>query len=84
MPSTLEERLHRMRESAKDRMPAETRAVMHRATADLEASGQANRAIGVGDRAPDFELIDSAGGEHSLAAMLQDGPVVLTWFRGHW
>ena len=67
-----------------NKAPPEALAVMHRATDDLRASGIMDRAIGVGDPAPAFELADSTGATVSLAGLLAQGPLVLTWFRGHW
>ncbi len=41
-------------------------------------------ALNVGDKAPDFTLMDATGTEVKLSSLLQDGPVVLTWYRGGW
>ena len=38
----------------------------------------------VPDRAPDFTLPDQDGRPVTLATELQDGPVLLVFFRGHW
>lgn len=59
-------------------------ATMHRATAELRASGLADRAIAAGDRAPAFALADADGVVHSSAALLARGPLVLTFYRGVW
>ena len=80
----LEDRLHRIREGAKDRIPEAARQLMHDATEALEASGQAEHAIGVGDAAPGFQLADPSGAVHNLDDLRSSGPVVLTFFRGHW
>jgi peroxiredoxin len=40
--------------------------------------------MAVGDTAPDFTLPDAKGRQVSLATLLADGPVVLTWYRGGW
>jgi peroxiredoxin len=40
--------------------------------------------MAVGDKAPDFTLPDAKGQQVSLASLLQQGPVVLTWYRGGW
>lgn len=84
MTGMLEERLDRIRQGAAKRIPAEALEVMHRATTELEDSGQAERAVGTGDTAPRFALPDSQGRETSLSGLLQQGPLVLTFFRGHW
>ena len=39
--------------------PAEVQPLMHRATAELIASGAADQALGVGDKAPAFTLYDA-------------------------
>src|SRR3989304_4598747 len=53
---SLQERLDRIREGAKARIPAPMYEMMTKAVADLAASGQAARALKVGDRMPSFEL----------------------------
>ncbi len=82
--ATLEDRLSAIRQSAKERIPEESRERMHRATAELEASGAAARAVGEGDPAPRFELSDSQSVSVELLAALKPGPLVVTFFRGHW
>ncbi|HYG13412.1 MAG TPA: peroxiredoxin-like family protein, partial [Methylophilaceae bacterium] len=63
---------------------AETHAIMERATAELIASGQAGRALKAGDRAPQFGLIDQHGNIVSSTALLVQGPLVATFYRGIW
>ena len=46
--------------------------------------GVVDRALKVGDRAPDFELPDPAGKKVKLSELLARGPVVVTWYRGGW
>jgi peroxiredoxin len=81
---TLEERLKAIREGAVRRIAADHRERMHRAIEELNASGAVSRALSVGDQAPFFTLPDSGGDRVALAALLERGPVVLTFFRGHW
>jgi peroxiredoxin len=59
-------------------------AVMHKATADLIASGQTDRALNAGDRAPKFALPDAHGQTLRSADLIADGPLVLTFYRGVW
>ncbi len=59
-------------------------AVMHKATADLIASGQADRALKAGDRAPKFAFPDAHGQTLRSTDLIEDGPVVLTFYRGVW
>jgi hypothetical protein len=58
--------------------------IMHRATEDLRRSRLAERALKVGDLAPAFELTNQDGKLVRSADLLADGPLVVTFFRGHW
>ena len=58
--------------------------VMHRVTDELIASGQAERALRAGDRAPSFALPDPDGKPVSSADLLAKGPLVVTFYRGAW
>ena len=64
--------------------PAEIHEPMRRATAELIASGAAQRAVKVGDKAPTFKLPDADGKEVSSAELLKAGPLVVTFYRGFW
>jgi len=57
---------------------------MHRATADLIASGAAARALKAGDKAPAFALRDPDGETVSSAELLARGPLVVSFYRGVW
>ena len=58
---TLKQRLDRIRAGFAKQVPAETAAVMHRATDDLRASGILSRIPAPGVELPAFELPDSEG-----------------------
>src|SRR5215510_14246617 len=64
--------------------PAEIHEPMRKATAELIASGAAQRALKVGDKAPAFRLPDADGKEVSSAELLARGPLVVTFYRGFW
>ena len=66
------------------KMPPEIRAQMQRATADLIASGQAERARKVGDKFPDFTLSDPDGQPVRGKDLLLQGPLVVSFYRGVW
>ncbi len=66
------------------RVPPSVIETMHRATAELIASRQAERAKKAGDVAPAFILDDQDGRSVSSAALLGEGPLVLTFYRGVW
>jgi peroxiredoxin len=63
---------------------AEALDIMHRATAELVASGQALNARKAGDKAPEFALKDPDGNIVSLASLLANGPLVVSFYRGVW
>lgn len=64
--------------------PPEAIEKMHRATAELKASGAEEVALKAGDRAPDFTLFNQDHVPVALADLLRAGPVVVSFFRGHW
>jgi len=58
--------------------------IMHRATAELIASGAAQRALKVGDRTPNFALKDQTDAVVSSKDLLAQGPLVVSFYRGVW
>jgi len=57
---------------------------MRRATDQLIASAQAQRAKKAGDRAPEFVLADPDGEPVSMRELLAKGPLVISFYRGVW
>jgi peroxiredoxin len=57
---------------------------MQRGTAELIASGQAQRARKAGDPAPEFTLKDPDGRPVSSRELLAKGPLVVSFYRGVW
>ncbi|MFS2157438.1 peroxiredoxin-like family protein [Pseudomonas sp. Pseusp122] len=64
--------------------PPQVHATMKKATDALIASGQAERALRAGDKAPEFTLEDPDGNPVSSAELLAKGPLVLSFYRGVW
>ncbi|BCF93205.1 MULTISPECIES: peroxiredoxin-like family protein [Paraburkholderia] len=64
--------------------PPEVVDVFHRTTAELIATGQAERSLKVGDLAPTFTLANAEGEVVSSTEMLKQGPLVVTFYRGVW
>lgn len=58
--------------------------VMRRATAELRASGLAERALRAGEMAPPFRLADPEGRMVDSAELLARGPLVVSFYRGVW
>ena len=64
--------------------PQEAIETMHRATAELKASGIEKQALTVGDRAHSFALFNQDHVQVSSGDLLRQGPLVVSFFRGHW
>ena len=81
---TLAETLQGIREATDKRIPPERRAIMHRATEELRASGIMDRVVKVGEKLPPFALPNAHGHAVRSTDLLASGPLVLTFFRGSW
>jgi peroxiredoxin len=81
---SLDDELAKAREASKERIPEPVRVVMAKARDDLKASGIAGRALKPGAKAPTFRLPNAAGRQVDLAALLEKGPVVISFYRGGW
>ena len=64
--------------------PHEVIEKMHRATAELKATGIEAGALKAGDRAPEFSLFNQDHAQVNSADLLRQGPLVVSFFRGHW
>ena len=64
--------------------PHEAIETMHRATQELKARGLEDRALKVGDLAPSFTLFSQDHVQVDSADLLRQGPLVVSFFRGHW
>jgi peroxiredoxin len=81
---SLNSELHALHQARREQSPADIRDVLARATSELAATGQAERALSAGDQAPLFDLADATGRRVRLAERLSAGPVVLAFYRGAW
>jgi len=81
---TLQERLDAHKADFRAKVPVEVVQIMQRATRDLEDSGLAGKALGPGDRFPDFELPSHRGTSVRSQDLLAHGPLVATVYRGVW
>jgi hypothetical protein len=80
----LQERLDAHRSKFEAKADPAALEVMHGATEELERSGIRDRVVLVGNRAPEFQLPDPSGRVVRLRDALGRGPVVLSFYRGHW
>lgn len=65
-------------------IPADALSVMDAETEALRASGLERRALQPGAVAPDFMLPDAHGRCVRLQSLLDQGPVILVFYRGGW
>jgi peroxiredoxin len=81
---TLQDSLDAYKAGPKPNFRPEFGPVIGRTIGALLASGQAERALKAGDRAPAFDLPDQDGAHVVLADLLRAGPLVLSFYRGVW
>jgi peroxiredoxin len=65
-------------------VPRSVIETMHRATAELIASGTVQRALKAGDKAPSFSLKDANDKTVSSYELLAQGPLLVSFYRGVW
>jgi peroxiredoxin len=76
--------LDAIREKSSKSATPERLRVYEQGIEEIRKSGAAEKALKVGDRAPDFTLPGATGKEVRLSELLSRGPVVVTWYRGAW
>lgn len=59
-------------------------ATMHRAVDELRAAGAGSYVLQAGDAAPTFTLPNADEHPVDSAALLAQGPLVVTFYRGRW
>ncbi|WP_245868056.1 peroxiredoxin-like family protein [Labilibaculum filiforme] len=64
--------------------PDETKKVYAEGIQAVKKSGILEKALNVGDKVPDFVLNNQMNKSVSLSEELENGPVVLIWYRGGW
>lgn len=84
MSVTLREQIEAFQAQMAGRRPPEALAAFADNIAALVASGVAGRALQVGERAPDFTLPDALGRPVTLSRLIEQGPAVVTFYRGAW
>ncbi|MFP3980613.1 MAG: hypothetical protein ACLFUY_04405 [Desulfobacterales bacterium] len=81
---SLQDKLDAQRQQLESAAPKEAVEVMHKATQQLAQSGILSRVKARGDTAPDFSLNNYSGQKIRLSEKLENGPVVLGFYRGGW
>lgn len=84
MITTLEDSLKIRREGTAANAPTEIYKIMRRATSDLKISGIEKAGPKLGEIFPNFNLPDQNGNIQTLSKLLENGKVVLVYYRGGW
>ncbi len=76
--------LEAFREKSSKTAPPDRIRIYEQGIDEVRKSGVTDKALKVGDKAPDFELPGASGKKVKLSERLARGPVVVTWYRGGW
>ncbi|MFP4498238.1 MAG: peroxiredoxin family protein [Vulcanimicrobiota bacterium] len=79
----LKDKLKQITHELEEKMEPENRKKMNR---EFERMGKKHSDAGleIGDKAPDFTLKDTSGNDVNLYELLEEGPVVLNFYRAIW
>ena len=80
----LKQQIAAMQKEIMPQIPEAVLEVFFRTREDLVKSGIADKALKVGDKAPDFTLPNLRGESVSLSDLLAKGPAVVAFYRGTW
>lgn len=67
-----------------EKAPDDLKEVYQEGLDFVKKSGILDKALNVGDKAPDFTLTNQVNEPVRLYDVLKKGPVILTWYRGGW
>lgn len=81
---SLQERLNAHKAKSQAGRPPEIAATLRRATEALRTAGIMDRVLKIGARASQFSLPNAHGVTVSSTELLKRGPLVLSFYRGHW
>src|SRR5205814_7410504 len=82
--TTLADKIAALNDDLAGQVPAEVLATFGREIEALARSGIGSSGLREGTLAPDFTLPDVHSRAVTLSALLQQRPVVLTFYRGEW
>jgi len=80
----LTDELNKQRQQFLASAPADVVELMGSTTQQLQTTGIERSALQVGEKAPSITVIDTDSKTVELYSVLQEGPVILKFFRGHW
>ena len=82
--TTVRRELEEFKQRSLKNSPPERTCAWEEGIEEVRKSGILEKALKVGDRAPDFDLPNAAGKKVKLSELTARGPVVVTWYRGGW
>lgn len=82
--NSLQEDLDAFKREFLNKFPKGKADIMARANAELAARNVVKNALKAGDKAPAFTLPAACGRDVSLYETLQQGPTIVTFYRGGW
>lgn len=80
----LKQQLEQLSQDNISQTPAEVLEIMKNAAEKLLSSGIAEKSLGVGSKAPEFTLTSINGRQISSKALLEKGPLIVSFVRGSW
>jgi len=81
---SLNQLLQQTLEESNARFPPQAREIIDAAQDEMRQLGLENTARGVGDYLPNATLMDATGGDVSLSSLNENGPLIVTFYRGGW
>ncbi len=81
---TLQDKLNDFKQKFQQQVPAPVLETMHSATEELRNSGILEQVPKEGDTVPDFQMDFPQGKTVHLQELAQQGPVVISFYRGVW
>ena len=81
---TFKEQTQKALQDFMNSIPEQAQQIVSSAFEKLMNSDVGDNAPSIGDQAPDFELPNVRGGRTSLSQRLNEGPIVLSFYRGDW
>lgn len=73
-----------MRQAGAEKFTDEKKKIYADGISSVAQSGVLNKALNIGDKAPNFSLKNAFNESVVLYDELKKGPVILTWYRGGW
>ncbi|MFQ5675781.1 MAG: peroxiredoxin-like family protein [bacterium] len=81
---SLKQEIEKAQQESMKQIPEDTLKTLIAATERLVQSGLTNKSLRKGDKAPSFTLPNAAGNPVNSSKLLNDGPLVVSFYRGGW